>query len=139
VVSNWVGKFGTDRITFTAPLINHAKAVMFLIAGSDKSSALGEVPEGHRLEIVSVKTDSLDKRAVHLAGGPGRRGRVIPKERLGSVTAPVGNFLQTISQRVLEQPHHVAGMLEFVDIGPDFRLPSRIVGSRFSARGATRV
>jgi 6-phosphogluconolactonase len=48
VVSNWVEKFKTDRITFTAPLINHAKVVMFLIAGSDKSSALREVLEGHQ-------------------------------------------------------------------------------------------
>jgi 6-phosphogluconolactonase len=48
VVSNWAGKFKSDRITFTAPLINHAKAVMFLIAGSDKSSALREVREGHQ-------------------------------------------------------------------------------------------
>ena len=49
-MSNWVEKFKTDRITFTAPLINRARVVMFLIAGSDKSSALREVLEGHQPE-----------------------------------------------------------------------------------------
>ena len=48
VKSNWVEKLKTDRITFTAPLINRAKAVMFLIAGSDKSQALREVIEGNQ-------------------------------------------------------------------------------------------
>jgi 6-phosphogluconolactonase len=48
IVSNWVGKRETDRITFTAPLINSARVVMFLIAGSDKASALREVLEGRQ-------------------------------------------------------------------------------------------
>jgi len=48
VVSNWVEKLKTDRITFTAPLINQAKTVMFLIAGSDKAQALREVMEGNQ-------------------------------------------------------------------------------------------
>jgi 6-phosphogluconolactonase len=48
VVATWVEKFKTYRITFTAPLINQAKIVMFLVAGSDKSSALKEVLEGHQ-------------------------------------------------------------------------------------------
>ena len=46
VVANWVDKFKTHRITFTAPLINQAKVVAFVVAGSDKSSALHEVLEG---------------------------------------------------------------------------------------------
>jgi 6-phosphogluconolactonase len=46
IVANWVEKFKTDRITFTAPLINRAEVVMFLIAGADKASALREVLEG---------------------------------------------------------------------------------------------
>lgn len=48
VVANWVDKFKTHRITFTAPLINQAKMVEFLVAGSDKSPALHEVLEGNQ-------------------------------------------------------------------------------------------
>jgi 6-phosphogluconolactonase len=48
IVSNWVGKLETDRITFTALLIHSARVVMFLIAGSDKASALREVLEGRQ-------------------------------------------------------------------------------------------
>ena len=45
VVANWVEKFQTYRITFSAPVINHAGFVMFLVAGSDKASALQSVLE----------------------------------------------------------------------------------------------
>jgi 6-phosphogluconolactonase len=46
VVSNWVPKFNTYRITFTVPLINHASAVMFIVCGEDKAAALKAVIEG---------------------------------------------------------------------------------------------
>ena len=46
VVSNWVAKFNTYRITFTVPLINHAANVMFLVCGDDKAAALKAVLEG---------------------------------------------------------------------------------------------
>jgi 6-phosphogluconolactonase len=46
VVANWVGKFFAWRITFTAPLINSARAVMFLVAGEDKAIPLKAVLEG---------------------------------------------------------------------------------------------
>lgn len=46
VVRNWVGKFYTDRITLTAPAINNAEHVIFLIAGADKAPALKGVLEG---------------------------------------------------------------------------------------------
>ena len=48
VVANWVEKFKTWRITMTAPLINAARAVMFLAAGDEKAAPLEEVLEGVR-------------------------------------------------------------------------------------------
>jgi 6-phosphogluconolactonase len=46
VVSNWVSKFNTHRITFTVPLINHSASVMFLVCGEDKAATLKAVLEG---------------------------------------------------------------------------------------------
>lgn len=48
VVANPVPKLNTDRITLTAPVINHAAAVAFLVAGSDKAPALAAVLDGPR-------------------------------------------------------------------------------------------
>jgi hypothetical protein len=39
------------------------------------------------------------------------------------VAAPVGDFFQAFSAGVLEESDFVAGMFEFVDVGPDFGLP----------------
>ena len=46
VVSNWVPKFNTNRITFTVPLINLAANVFFLVCGEDKAATLKAVLEG---------------------------------------------------------------------------------------------
>ncbi len=46
VVSNWVGKLYTDRITFTAQTINNAAAVLLMVNGDDKALALKGVLEG---------------------------------------------------------------------------------------------
>src|SRR5205823_2729692 len=40
---------------------------------------------------------------------------------------------------VLEEPHPVPGVLELVDIGPDFGLPGQLVDCRLPATGATGV
>jgi 6-phosphogluconolactonase len=52
VVANWVEKFNTWRITMSAPLINHAACVAFLIEGEEKAEPLREVLFGtHQPEL----------------------------------------------------------------------------------------
>jgi len=46
VVVNYVPKFATDRITLTVPILNRARQVLFLVAGTDKAERLAEVLEG---------------------------------------------------------------------------------------------
>ncbi|HKP12030.1 MAG TPA: 6-phosphogluconolactonase, partial [Blastocatellia bacterium] len=46
VVANYVEKFGAHRITLTAPTINNARNVTFVVAGPDKADALYEVLQG---------------------------------------------------------------------------------------------
>jgi 6-phosphogluconolactonase len=46
VVSNWVGKLCTERITLTGPAVNRAKQVIFAVTRADKACALKAVLEG---------------------------------------------------------------------------------------------
>jgi 6-phosphogluconolactonase len=48
VVANYVPKLASTRITMTAPVLNAAATVAFLVAGSDKAAALAAVLEGPR-------------------------------------------------------------------------------------------
>lgn len=48
VVANWVEKFQSYRITLTAPAINHAANIIFLVAGASKAERLREVLRGSR-------------------------------------------------------------------------------------------
>jgi 6-phosphogluconolactonase len=46
VTANWVGKFCTQRITMTAPVLNNAALVIFMAHGQDKAPPLKAVLEG---------------------------------------------------------------------------------------------
>lgn len=85
VVRNHVPKLRTDRLTLTAPAINRAATVVFLVAGEDKAPALQDVLEGppdpERLPAQLIRpTDGrlvwlVDRAAAgRLAGG----GRALP-------------------------------------------------------------
>lgn len=47
-VANWVEKFDAYRYTLTAPAINSAACIWFLIAGSNKQTAMGQVLSSDR-------------------------------------------------------------------------------------------
>jgi 6-phosphogluconolactonase len=46
VLVNFVPKFNTDRLTFTRPVLNRAREVLFLVAGADKAEVLADVLAG---------------------------------------------------------------------------------------------
>jgi len=48
IISNWVEKFKTDRITFTFPVLNAARHVLLLVAGADKTDMLRQVLVDYR-------------------------------------------------------------------------------------------
>ena len=66
VAAIWVEKFNTFRLTLTAPAINHAARVAFIVTGAGKASVLAEVVEGPRdpqrlpSQLIEPRTGTLD-------------------------------------------------------------------------------
>lgn len=73
VVSNWVPKFQTDRITFTLPVLNAAACVMFLLRGADKASTLHEVLENSSADLPSQKVRPANGKLIWLVDEPAAR------------------------------------------------------------------
>jgi len=46
VAAPWVSKMNTNRITLTAPVLNNAATVAFLVAGGEKAGILHDILEG---------------------------------------------------------------------------------------------
>ncbi len=61
------------------------------------------------------------------------------EELLRAGVTPAGDFFQAIGAGLLEEADAVAGVLEFVDIGPDFGLPGVVVDRGLAAGGAAGV
>jgi 6-phosphogluconolactonase len=49
VVSNWVEKFQSFRITMTVPVLNNADSIIFLVSGAEKADTLKTVLEGDEM------------------------------------------------------------------------------------------
>ena len=73
VVSNWVAKFNTDRITFTFPVLNAAAYVIFLLSGADKAATLQEVLENKAADLPSQKVDPVNGKLVWVVDEPAAR------------------------------------------------------------------
>ena len=48
VVADWVEEVKAHRLTFTAPLINAARQIVFLVSGASKAQVLQDVVNGPR-------------------------------------------------------------------------------------------
>lgn len=62
-VANFVPKFNAWRVTMSAPFINRARRVVFLVAGADKAERVSEVLEGPR------DTDRLPSQLIRPTDG----------------------------------------------------------------------
>jgi 6-phosphogluconolactonase len=102
VVSNWVGKFYTDRITMTAPLLNNAACVVFLVSGQDKALPLKAVLEGRyepqQLPAQLIRPESgkliwlLDSAAASLLRTESH-ALISPEDLQSSLTEPISDLI----------------------------------------------
>jgi 6-phosphogluconolactonase len=70
VISNWVEKFKTNRITFTYPVLNSAACVTFLVSGPDKASILHEVLENPQSGLPCQRVRPTNGRLIWLLDRP---------------------------------------------------------------------
>jgi 6-phosphogluconolactonase len=70
VVSNWVPKFNTHRITFTFPVLNAAACVIFLASGADKAPILHEILENSAANLPSQKVQPVNGKLIWLVDEP---------------------------------------------------------------------
>jgi 6-phosphogluconolactonase len=82
VVSNWVAKFNTDRITFTFPVLNAAARVIFLLSGADKAATLQEVLENKSADLPSQKVCPVNGTLIWMVDEPAARIVTRPTQRL---------------------------------------------------------
>lgn len=88
VVANHVPKLDTDRITFTAPLINAARNVAFLICGEKKKDALA------RLWHAEKNTEEYPAQLVHPDNG--QLWYLLDKPALGDTPLPARVMVQML-------------------------------------------
>ena len=81
MVSNWVVKFNTDRITFTFPVLNAAACVIFLLSGADKAATLQEVLENKSAGLPSQKVSPVNGKLIWMVDEPAARTLSRPTQR----------------------------------------------------------
>jgi 6-phosphogluconolactonase len=81
VVSNWVAKFNTDRITFTFPVLNAAACVIFLLSGADKAATLQEVLEKKNANLPSQEVGPVNGKLIWMVDEPAARTLSRPTQR----------------------------------------------------------
>ena len=81
VVSNWVPKFNTDRITFTFPVLNAAACVIFLLSGADKAATLHDVLENDSANLPSQKVCPAGGKLIWMVDEPAARTLSRPTQR----------------------------------------------------------
>jgi 6-phosphogluconolactonase len=81
LVSNWVPKFNTDRITFTFPVLNAAACVIFLLSGADKAATLQEVLENKSADLPSQRVRPVNGKLIWMVDEPAARTLSRPTPR----------------------------------------------------------
>jgi 6-phosphogluconolactonase len=81
VISNWVAKFNTDRITFTFPILNAAACVIFLLSGADKAATLHEVLEHDSADLPSQKVGPVNGSLIWMVDEPAASTLSRPTQR----------------------------------------------------------